>query len=56
MERLCSGLIWEILQFWQNLQYMLHPTVAIDSALVPGRKWKRGFFSIGSLLIEQGRE
>ena len=28
--------------------------VAIENALVPGRKWKRGFFSIGSMCTAQG--
>src|SRR4029077_2235044 len=35
-------------QFWQNLQARLQPAVPNDSTGVPGRKWFRGFFSIGS--------
>jgi len=35
-------------QFWQNLQDRLQPAVPKDSVGVPGRKWFRGFFSIGS--------
>jgi hypothetical protein len=35
-------------QFWQNLQVKLHPEVPKDSTGVPGRKWLRGFFSMGS--------
>ncbi|OQA46759.1 MAG: hypothetical protein BWY52_00599 [Chloroflexi bacterium ADurb.Bin325] len=40
--------IWEISQFWQNAQRKLQPGVAIENAVVPGRKWNRGFFSMGS--------
>jgi hypothetical protein len=29
---------------------MLHPTVAIEKARLPGYTWNKGFFSIGSLL------
>jgi hypothetical protein len=36
-------------QFWQNLQARLQPAVPKDRTLVPGRKWLRGFFSIGSI-------
>ena len=39
---------WEICQFWQVWQAKLHPTDAIDKDWVPGKKWKKGFFSIGS--------
>ena len=35
-------------QFWQKRQPRLHPAVPNESTLVPGRKWLRGFFSIGS--------
>src|SRR3954453_18965092 len=35
-------------QFWQNLQARLQPAVPKESTGVPGRKWFRGFFSIGS--------
>ena len=38
-----------ISQFWQNLQAKLQPAVPNDSTEVPGRKWLRGFFSIGSM-------
>ena len=40
---------FEMSQFWQNLQVRLHPAVPKDSTGVPGRKWLRGFFSIGSM-------
>ena len=53
MCRTCSGRTWEISQFWQNLQLTLHPAVAKEKALVPGRRWKNGFFSIGSTFIAQ---
>ncbi|OGD24496.1 MAG: hypothetical protein A2Y56_06555 [Candidatus Aminicenantes bacterium RBG_13_63_10] len=39
---------WEICQFWQNPQRKLQPTVAREKDSVPGRKWNRGFFSMGS--------
>ena len=39
--------------FWKKSQWKLPPTVATDSDRLPGRKWKRGFFSIGSTLAEQ---
>jgi hypothetical protein len=29
----------------------LHPGAAIEKDWEPGRKWKRGFFSIGSIFI-----
>jgi len=35
-------------QFWQNLQARLQPAVPNDRIGVPGRKWLRGFFSMGS--------
>src|SRR6516225_10177078 len=38
----------EMLQFWQNLQVRLQPAVPNDRMGVPGKKWLRGFFSIGS--------
>jgi hypothetical protein len=44
-----SGLACDICQFWQNLQLRTHPAVAIEKAVVPGKKWKKGFFSIGSI-------
>jgi len=44
----CSGLACDISQFWQFLQCKLQPTVAIESILEPGKKWNKGFFSIGS--------
>jgi len=37
-----------ISQFWQNLQARLHPAVPKEKTLLPGRKWFRGFFSMGS--------
>ena len=33
----CSGRDWEMSQFWQNLQLTLHPAVASEKAIVPGR-------------------
>ena len=39
---------FEMSQFWQNRQARLHPAVPNESIGVPGRKWFRGFFSIGS--------
>ena len=36
-------------QFWQNLHARLQPAVPKESTGVPGRKWFRGFFSIGSM-------
>ena len=32
-----SGRDCEMSQFWQNLQFTLHPAVAIEKAFVPGR-------------------
>src|SRR5882757_3999956 len=40
---------FDMSQFWQNLQARLQPAVPKDRTLVPGRKWLRGFFSIGSI-------
>jgi hypothetical protein len=39
----------EISQFWQNLQVRLQPAVPNESTAVPGKKWFKGFFSIGSM-------
>ena len=50
-----SGRAWEICQFWQNLQRSGHPTVPSEYAALPGRKWKKGFFSIGSTWTAIGR-
>jgi hypothetical protein len=52
----CSGGRCEIDQFWQNLHLELQPLAAIEKALVPGKKWNRGFFSIGSICKAQRRE
>ena len=35
-------------QFWQNLHVRLQPAVPNERTGVPGRKWFKGFFSIGS--------
>src|SRR5438445_8196455 len=35
-------------QFWQNRHARLQPAVPNDSTDDPGRKWFRGFFSMGS--------
>ncbi len=39
---------FEMSQFWQNLHVRLQPAVPKDSTDDPGRKWFRGFFSMGS--------
>src|SRR5919197_6764254 len=39
---------FEMSQFWQNLHARLQPAVPNESTELPGRKWFRGFFSIGS--------
>jgi hypothetical protein len=36
-------------RFWQNLQARLQPAVPKESTGVAGRKWLRGFFSMGSM-------
>ncbi len=56
---MASGLAWSdsrltsrdllMSQFWQNEQARLHPAVPNESTDVPGRKWLRGFFSMGSM-------
>src|SRR5271165_5046677 len=51
-----SGLACEISQFWQNLQFTLQPAVATENATFPGRKWKKGFFSMGSMWAATTRE
>ena len=38
----------EMSQFWQKRHARLHPAVPKESTEVPGRKWSKGFFSIGS--------
>lgn len=35
--------------FWHQGHLRLHPAVATERLSVPGRKWKRGFFSMGSV-------
>ena len=45
---------WEMVQFWQLRHARLHPAVAIEKAVVPGRKWYRGFFSTGSVFTAHG--
>src|SRR5436190_9192468 len=44
-----SSLALLMLQFWQKRQPRLHPAVPKLKIPVPGRKWFRGFFSIGSI-------
>jgi hypothetical protein len=39
---------FEMSQFWQKRQARLHPAVPKDNTEVPGKKWLRGFFSMGS--------
>jgi hypothetical protein len=36
-------------QFWQNLHMRLQPAVPKLKTRDPGRKWLRGFFSMGSM-------
>ena len=48
------GLACDISQFWQCLQERLQPTVPMDNAPVPGKKWYNGFFSIGSTCTDIG--
>ena len=56
MLRTCSGRTWEISQFWHILQLTLQPAVATEKAIVPGWKWKSGFFSMGSTCAVTTRE
>ena len=42
---------WLIPWFWQKEHLKLQPTVPNDNDLDFGRKWYRGFFSIGSIFI-----
>ena len=51
----CSGRTWEMSQFWHILQLTLQPAVATENARLPGRKWNRGFFSMGSTWAAQTR-
>jgi hypothetical protein len=46
--RRSSARAFEMSQFWQNLQVRLQPAVPKERTGLPGRKWLRGFFSIGS--------
>src|SRR3954470_3445663 len=39
---------FEMSQFWQKRQARLQPAVPNDKTELPGRKWSRGFFSMGS--------
>src|SRR5664279_204701 len=39
---------FEMSQFWQKRQARLQPAVPKEKTDVPGRKWFRGFFSMGS--------
>jgi hypothetical protein len=41
--------LFEMSQFWQNLQARLQPAVPKLKTLEPGWKWLSGFFSIGSM-------
>src|SRR5580704_5627097 len=45
---------FEMSQFWQKKQPMLQPAVPMEKTRVPGRKWFRGFFSMGSICIAAG--
>jgi len=45
---MCSLLCFEILKFWQKRHVKLQPVCPKDSTGVPGKKWLRGFFSMGS--------
>ena len=46
--RVSTSFDLEMSQFWQKRQARLQPAVPKDSTELPGRKWLRGFFSIGS--------
>ena len=39
---------FEMSQFWQKRQERLQPAVPKERTALPGSKWLRGFFSIGS--------
>ena len=45
----------EMLQFWQKRQPRLQPAVPKESTPEPGRKWLRGFFSMGSMQNPEAR-
>jgi hypothetical protein len=53
MNRNSAGASWEIRQFWQKGQRRLQPTKPAENTGLPGRKWWRGFFSIGSMAKDE---
>ena len=38
----------EVSQFWQYPQWKSQPSMPNVSVSLPGRQWKKGFFSVGS--------
>jgi hypothetical protein len=40
---------WDMLQFWQKSHVRLQPAGPVERISVPGMKWYRGFFSMGSM-------
>lgn len=53
--RVCRspGFAAERCQFWHQGQVKLQPTLLMENARLPGWKWARGFFSIGSTAIAE---
>ena len=43
-----SRRVCEASQFWQYEQWKSQPSIPKVSVVEPGRKWKNGFFSVGS--------
>jgi hypothetical protein len=48
MPALGSRIVCEVSQFWQYEQWKSQPSIPKVSVVEPGRKWKNGFFSVGS--------
>ncbi len=48
-----SGLAMERCQFWHQGQVKLQPTLLTEKARLPGWKWERGFFSMGSTAMAE---
>jgi hypothetical protein len=48
-----SGGLLLISKFWHQRHVKLQPHVPTVSALLPGQKWKKGFFSMGLLWIKE---
>ena len=49
-----SGPAWEMSLFWHHRQERLQPVQLRERHRVPGMKWLRGFFSMGSMARAQG--